>query len=68
MPESKAGFNLLGWFFSTCLTILAGAIALSVAVHLIAAIWRWLALGIAVVAVLALAVMLVVAWHRRQQW
>lgn len=68
MPESRTGFNLLSWFFSACLTVLAGAVALRVAVQLIASIWRWLALGMAVVAVLALGVTVAVAWHRRQPW
>jgi hypothetical protein len=67
MSESKR-FDLLGWFSSACLTILVGAAALTIAVHLIAAIWVWLVLGAGVVGVVAFATALLVAWHRRQSW
>jgi hypothetical protein len=67
MPESKS-FDPLGWFSSTCLTILIGAAALTIAVHLIAAIWVWLVLGVVVVGLVALVATLFVAWHRRQSW
>jgi hypothetical protein len=67
MPETRR-FDPRGWFLSACCTVLAGAVALTVAVHLIAAIWIWL-VTIAGIAVLVGAVVsLLVWWHRRQPW
>jgi hypothetical protein len=67
MPETKR-FDPLGWFFSACCTLLAGAVALTVAVHLIAAVWVALALVAGVVLLAGFVVMLATWWHRRQPW
>lgn len=61
-------FDPVGWFVSACFTILAGAVALVAAVHLVRAIWIWLAVGIAVVMLVAGAVQVVLWWRRRQLW
>ena len=52
------------WFFNACLLVLFGIIALSVAVHLLQAIWPWvlgfmLTIGGITVAVIALRI-----WRR----
>lgn len=67
MPETRR-FDPLGWFLSTCIAVLIGAVALSVAIHLIAAIWVWLALGIGLVVILGTGAQLVAWWRRRQPW
>jgi len=71
MPESgqfdPVG-SLLGRFLSACVTVLAGAVALTVAVRLIAAVWVWLAIIAGVVVFLGVAVMLVTWWQRRRPW
>lgn len=67
MPETKR-FDPLSWFASTCFTILAGAIALAVAVHLIRSVWVWVLGGLGVVITLILLTQLILWWHRRQSW
>lgn len=67
MPETKR-LNPLDWFVGTCFTVLAGAVALTIAVHLIENIWVWLAVGIGVVVLLSLLTTLLIWWHRRQSW
>lgn len=61
-------FDPLGWFMSACVTVLFGAIALAVAVHLIQAIWVWLLLLAGIVAALAVAGSLALWWQRRRPW
>lgn len=67
MRESRRQ-DPLGWFLSACCTLLAGAVALVVAVHLIAAVWLWLLAIAGIGIVLATVVSLLLWWHRRQPW
>lgn len=63
-------FDPTSWFVHTCLSILGGAIALSVAGHLLAQAWPWLlvfaGIGIAGVLFLRLLAQLWRGW--RQPW
>lgn len=67
MPESRR-FDPLGWFLSTCFALLAGAVALSVAVHLLRSVWPWLLAGFLTVAAIAALIRLAIWWHRGQAW
>lgn len=67
MPETKR-FNPLDWFISACFTVLAGAIALVVAIHLIQTIWLWLACIACISVAIGLIVTAVLVWRRRQPW
>lgn len=67
MPEPKR-FDPLGWFVSACFVVLVGAIALTVAVHLVRAIWLWLVVGAIVVVLAGVALQLLSWWRRRQLW
>lgn len=58
--------NPARWFFHACLLLLLGVIALSVAIHLLQAIWPW-ALGLAVLA--GATATAVTVWRvRRRPW
>ncbi|MFT4165670.1 MAG: hypothetical protein QM650_10565 [Microlunatus sp.] len=65
---SERRFDPVGWFVSTCFAVLSGAVALTVAVHLVSAVWVWLLVGVAAVVTVGLGVQLVVWWHRRRPW
>lgn len=67
MSESRR-FDPIGWFVSTCFALLVAAIALTVAVHLVVAIWPWLLGGVAAIAAVTILVRLAVWWHGRQPW
>lgn len=67
MPEIKR-FNPLDWFISACFTVLAGAAALVIAIHLIQSIWIWLACIVGISAAVTLIVAALLAWRRRQPW
>lgn len=64
----KQRLDPIGWFASACFTILAGAVALALAVHLIQSIWLSLTLLLGGVAIIIGLVVAAVWWHRRQQW
>jgi hypothetical protein len=49
MSNHSPSNNPLQWFFNACLLFLFGVIAISVAVHLLQAIWPWV-LGFLLVA------------------
>ena len=67
MNETKH-FNPVDWFVATCFTLLAGAVALTIAVHLIQGIWVWLVTITGVVILIAIVVTALIWWHRRQSW
>lgn len=67
MNESRR-FDPVGWFVATCFSLLAGAVALVVAVHLVQAVWVWLACLAGGALLLALIAALSVAWQRRRPW
>lgn len=67
MGDSKR-IDPLGWFFSACCTLLAGAVALTVAVQLIAAVWVTLTLIAGVALLIGLATLSLTWWHRRRPW
>jgi uncharacterized membrane protein YgdD (TMEM256/DUF423 family) len=66
MSGSSPSNNPIQWFVHACVLLLIGTVALTVAIHLLQAIWPWL-LGIAL---LAGAIMVsVVVWRiRRRPW
>lgn len=41
MNNQSPSNNPIQWFFNACLFLLLGTVALSVAVHLLQAIWAW---------------------------
>lgn len=53
-------------FFTACLLILGGAIALTIAIEFLAQIWGWLALG--AVAVIVIWILIRVAKSRQDRW
>ena len=66
MSNHSPSKNPIQWFFHACLLILFGVVALSVAVHLLQAIWVWV-LGFVIVA--GLITIVVVAWRMwRRPW
>jgi membrane protein implicated in regulation of membrane protease activity len=66
MSNHSPSNNPLQWFFHACLLILFGAIALSVAVHLLQAIWPWV-LGFALL--IGATIVGVIAWRAwRRPW
>lgn len=67
MPEPKR-FDPLAWFVSGCFTLLAGAIALVVAVHLLESVWAPLLSIVGSAIIIGGIAALVTAWHRRQPW
>ena len=66
MSNHSPSNNPLQWFFNACLLILFGVIALSVAVHLLQAIWPWV-LGFILFAV-AVTVGVIVWRIRSRPW
>lgn len=58
-------FNPIEWFFSACITVLFGVLALTLAVRLIEHIWIWLLVGVLAVVGILLCITL---WRRRQPW
>jgi len=65
MPDNKR-FDPVGWFASAAMTLLFGAVALAVAVHLIQGVWPWLLGILALGAGIGLLVQLVLDWRRRR--
>lgn len=61
-------FDPVGWFVAACFSVLAGAVALVVAVHLVQAVWVWLVCLVGSALLLAFVVALFVAWQRRRPW
>ncbi|MBB3602756.1 putative membrane protein YdbT with pleckstrin-like domain [Mycolicibacterium sp. BK556] len=66
MSNHSPSNHPLQWFFHACLLILFGVIALSVAIHLLQAIWPWV-LGFALLA--GAVIVGVIAWRAwRRPW
>lgn len=63
MSDSPAGWA--GGFFNACLLILAGMIALSLAVDMLRCIWPWLVGAVAVAALVYAAVRWLQSWSDR---
>lgn len=62
-------FDPVGWFFSMCLTVMGGVIALVVAVHLLEIIRWWLLGAITLAMVIGVGVFVGrIWWHRRNPW
>lgn len=64
----KQRFDPIGWFVSACFTILAGAVALALAVHLLQSIWLALVVLLGAAAIIAALILGAIGWHRRQPW
>lgn len=64
--EEKDVRGPVEWLFHICLLLLGCAIALTLALELLRAIWPWLVAGLVVVGGIAIAVR--VATARRRQW
>jgi hypothetical protein len=62
--SDKTRFDPLDWFASVCLTVLLGAVALTIAAHLMQQVWPWLVATAVMVALVRLAIW----WHRRRTW
>lgn len=61
-------FDPIDWFASACFAVLAGTLALVAAVHLLLAVWQWVAIGLAVIVTLVALCTAMLWWHRRQSW
>jgi uncharacterized membrane protein YdbT with pleckstrin-like domain len=66
MSNHSPSNNPIKWFFNTCLLLLFGVIALSVAIDLLRTNWPWF-LGIFIIA--GIVVVAAIAWqHWRRPW
>jgi membrane protein implicated in regulation of membrane protease activity len=64
MSNHSPSNNPLQWFFNACLLILFGVIALSVAVHLLQAIWPWVLGFVLFAAAVTVGVVMWRIWRR----
>lgn len=64
MNKQSPSNNPIQWFFNACLLLLFGTVALSVAVHLLQAIWWWVLGFLVLVAVVVIGVAAWRFWRR----